>query len=88
VFTPARGKHTSKCKVKGMTLNYENSNVVNFTTLKKMILDDYKPVHVHNPKKTKRKHVGIIVSQLETKEYKVAFKNHRLINNFVKNPYR
>ena len=33
--------------------------VVNFTTFKKMILDDETHVHVHNPKKIERKHVGI-----------------------------
>jgi len=31
-----------------MTLNYENSKVVNFTSLKD-ILEEAPPVHVHNP---------------------------------------
>jgi len=54
-------------------LNYENSNVVNFTSLRDMILEDAPHVHVHNPKKIKRKHCGIVVSELETKEYEVVF---------------
>ena len=29
VFCPATGKRTSKCEVKGITLNYNNSEVVN-----------------------------------------------------------
>jgi len=39
--------------MKGITLNYENSKVVNFTTLSDMILKDTTPVHIHNPKKMK-----------------------------------
>jgi len=33
VMCPSTGKRTNKCKVKGTTLNYESSNVVNFTSL-------------------------------------------------------
>ena len=65
VFCPATGKRATKCKVKGITLNYENSKVVNFTSLRRMILEDNTPVHVHNPKKIKRKHGGVVVSEPE-----------------------
>jgi hypothetical protein len=61
-------------------LNYENSKVVNFTSLRDMILEDASSVHVHNPK-IKSKH-GIVVSEPETKEYKVVFEKRRLMNNF------
>ena len=50
-------------------MNYENSKVVNYTSLRDMILEDGPPVHVHNPKKIERKHGGIVVSEPETKEY-------------------
>jgi hypothetical protein len=66
--------------VKGITLNYENSKVVNFTALRRMILDDATPLHVHNPKKIKRKHGGVVVPEAETKEYKVVFKKCRLFH--------
>jgi len=68
-------------------LNYENSKVVDFTSLKNMILEDAPPVHVHNAKRIKRKHGGIVVSEQETKEYKVVFKKRRLIDNFNSLPY-
>jgi hypothetical protein len=55
-----------KCKVKGIILNYENSKVVHFTSLRNMILEDAPPVHVHNTKKIKRKHGGLFVSEPET----------------------
>jgi len=54
VFCPSTGKLTTKCKLKGINLNYENLKVLNFTTLRVMILKDTAPVHVHNPKKIKR----------------------------------
>jgi hypothetical protein len=53
VFWTSTGKRTIKCKVKGITLNYQNSKVVNFTSLKNTILEDVPPVHVHNAKKIK-----------------------------------
>jgi len=54
VFCPTTGKRTSKCKVKGITLNYNNSEVVNFTSLRSMILEDDTPLHVHNPKEDQK----------------------------------
>ena len=86
LFCPSTGKHATKCKVKGITLNYDYSNV-NFTALRNMILENAPPVHVHNPKKIKRKQVGVVVSEPETKEYKVVFKKRRLMDDFDSVPY-
>jgi hypothetical protein len=72
--------------VKGNTLNYETSKV-NFTALRNMILEEDTPLHVHNPKKIKRKRGGVVVSEPETKEYKVVFKKPRLIESFDSFPY-
>ena len=69
-----------------MNLNYENSKVVNYTTLRDVILKDTDSVHVHNPKKIKRKHVRV-VSEHETKEYKVIIKKRRVMGNFDSLPY-
>ena len=60
VFCPSTGKRATNCKVKGMTSNNENSKVVNFTTLRDMILENAPPVHVHNPQKIKRKNGGVV----------------------------
>ena len=87
VFCLSTGKHATKCKVKGITLNYENSKVVNFTALRNLILEDAPPVHVHNPQKIKRKQVGVVVPEPETKEYKIVFKNRRLMDDFDSVPY-
>ena len=47
-----------------------------------MILKDTTPVHVHNPKKTKREHGGVVGSVPEINQYKVVFKKRRLMDNF------
>lgn len=60
---PPKGKRTTRCKVNIITLKYENSKVVNFTTLSRMILEDDTPLHVYNSKKIKRKHSGVVVSE-------------------------
>jgi hypothetical protein len=52
-----------------------------------MILENAPSVHVHNPKMIKRKHACIVVSEKETKEYKVVFKNRRLMDTFESLPY-
>jgi hypothetical protein len=88
IICPSTGKRTYKCKVKRINLNYENSKVVNFTTLKNMIYEIAPPVHVHNPKKIKRKHGCVVVTEPESKEYKVVFKKRRLIYNFDSLPYK
>ena len=63
-------------------MNYDNSRVVNFTSLRNMILEDNSPLYVHNPRKIKRKHGGVVVSEPERKDYKVVFKKRRLLNDF------
>ena len=51
------------------------------------VLEDDPPVHVHSPGKIKRKQVGVVVLEPETKEYKIAFNKRRLFDNFVSVPY-
>jgi hypothetical protein len=80
-------KSTTKCKEKGITLNYKSSKIVNFTALRHMILENDTPLHVQNPKTIKRKHGGVFLSEAETKEYKVVFKKRRLMDTFNSLPY-
>ena len=39
------------CKVQGFTLNFNNANIINFDTLKSMILGNLREVDVFNPRK-------------------------------------
>ena len=87
LFSPSRGKLTTKCKLKGITLNYENSIAVNFTSLKNRILEDDTPMHVHNPRNINRKHSCVFVSEPEKKEYNIVFKKRRIMDDFNSFPY-
>ena len=51
-----------------------------------MILETASPVNIHNPRKIKRKHGGVVVSEPENKEHKIVFKKRWLMDNFVSIP--
>jgi len=51
VFCTSTEKLATKCKMKSINLNYENSKVVNCTKFRNKILENAPPVHVHNPGK-------------------------------------
>ncbi len=53
VPSPATGKRATKYKVQGINFNNENTNVVNFTALCRMNLDEDTPVHVRNLKRSR-----------------------------------
>jgi len=72
--------------VKGITLNYENSKVVNFTSSGIVTLEDDTPLHIHNPRKIKRKHGGLVVSEPEKKQCNF-FQKCWLMDDFNLFPY-
>jgi len=78
VFCNSTGKRAIKSKVMGITLTYENWKVINFTTLRDMILEDAQPANVHNPRKMKRKHVAVVVSEPEKRSTGMSLRNPRL----------
>jgi hypothetical protein len=86
-FCSSNGNPTRRCRVKGLIVNYENSKVINFTSIRIRILEVDPRLHVKNPKKIKRKHSDILVSEPESKQYTVDFMNRRLTNNFDSFPH-
>jgi len=77
------------CKVRGITLNYNTSQLVNFDVIKGMILNQ-EPSHtvtVHTEHKIKRKRklregIVSIITESEDKNYRVSFfKRRRLLDN-------
>jgi hypothetical protein len=61
IVNSATGETKTVCKVRGITLNYSASHLVNFDVIKKMILELKTPpetVTVHTEKKIKRKRDG------------------------------
>jgi hypothetical protein len=80
------------CKVRGITLNYHDSHLVNFAKMKDMILSmDEKEtaiVRTQNKVKRKRGRGGVsIISQPEEKTYRVPFLKRRQLNNNTSLPF-
>jgi len=72
----------SVCKVRGITLNYHASKLVNFEVMKAMILGQGEPVvNVHTEHKIKRKRragwVVELVTEPENKRYRISFFKRR-----------
>ena len=72
------------CKVRGITLNYHASKLVNFEVMKAMILGhDESVVNVHKEHKIKRKWraggVVVLVTEPENKRYRISFFKRRRI---------
>ena len=70
------------CKVRGITLNYNAKQLVNFDVIKAMILGTREPtVTVHTEKKIKCKRNGgdtvAIVTEPEDKMYRISFFKRR-----------
>ena len=79
-----------KCKVRGFTLNYINSQVINFETMKQMILSsqDMNKVAVTNPMKiTRNKLEQKIYNRKETKVYKCVYTKRRIVEDYNTLPY-
>jgi len=86
------GASKTVCKVRGITLNYLASQLVNFAKMKDMILsmDDNETVIVRTKNKIKRKRDrgGVsIISQLEEKTYRVLFLKRRRLNDNTSVPF-
>jgi len=70
------------CKLRGITLNYHDSKLVNFEVIKSMILGQVESVvNVHTEHKIKRKRRAVVVVDLltepENKLYRISFFKRR-----------
>ena len=87
----ADGSTKTVCKVRGITLNYTTSQIVNFDTIRDMVLNGtQRDVVVHTAKKikTKRDRDGpFVVSQPEAKRYNVTFFKRMRIDGNDSLPY-
>jgi len=86
------GESSTICKVRGFTLNYSASQLVNFGKMKDMIvsMDDTQTVTVRTSNKIKRKRGtgGVnIISQPEEKTYRVSFLKRRRLNDNTSLPF-
>jgi hypothetical protein len=75
-------------KVRGITLNYRNSQIVNFEAMKELILEDGEPKYVENPRKIRRSRKFGIVSKPENKIYRAVYtKRKRVPNSYNTLPF-
>ena len=89
IFYSATNERKRVCKVRGITLNYNASRLVNFDAIRDVILGKGREpnvLNVHTEKKIKRKRkVGgtvAIITELEDKRYRISFfKRQRLHDN-------
>ena len=86
------GQSKSVCKLRGITLNYSASQLVNFAKIKDMILSkkNDETVIVHTEHKIKRKKIDErvhLISEPEDKTYRVSFLKRRRLNDNTSLPF-
>jgi hypothetical protein len=88
IVVPDSSKKKPVCKVRGITLNYSASQLVNFESIKEIILQGGCDIVVRTEKKIKRTRTGkgegisAIVAAPEDRTYRVSFlKRRRLSDN-------
>ena len=86
------GAEATVCKVRGITLNYSASQLVNFEAMKQLILQgtETDTVQVHTSRKIKRKRDDgrvRIVTEPEDKTYRVSFLKRRRLQDNTSVPF-
>lgn len=87
VFTPSTNKKSYLCKVKGVTLNFSASQIVNFDQLKKMVLNQETESVIISSKSILRTAERDVVTAPTTKTIQVNILKRRRIENFDTVPY-
>jgi len=91
-YTSATDESKTVCKVRGITLNYKASQLVNFEKIKDMSLSkkDDETVIVRTENKIKRKKIELgvhLISEPEDKTYRVSFLKRRRLNDNTSLPF-
>jgi len=92
VVNTSTGSRKTVCKVRGITLNYTASQLVNFDVIKDMILKRGPVVTVHTEHKIKRKRktgegAVSIITEPEDKIYRVSFFKRRRLSDETSLPF-
>jgi len=91
-YDSATGESKTVCKVRGITLNYTASQLMNFEKIKDMILskkdDETVIVRTENKIKSKKIDGGVhLISEREDKTYRVTFLKRRRLNDNTSLPF-
>lgn len=87
VYSPSSNLTKEVCKVKGFTLNYKNSQTINFDCLKNLIVNPEveNPIITSNNIRCSMNHS--VRTKKETKTFSVKFMKRRLIDSVNSEPY-
>ena len=98
VRTPKDNRHEI-CKIKGITLNYKNSRIINFNNIRKLIIDNKRERHDEEEEKMGEAAINLnfsvirrtvfheIVTRNETKTCASVLVKRKFINNHYSHPY-
>ena len=77
------------CKVRGFTLNWNNSQCINFENIKDIVLKkSTNSIKTINPRKISRlPHKRKLYNRIEEKEYKMVYTKRRLLNDLTTLPF-
>ena len=101
VYSTNTKMEVSTCKVRGITLNYRNTDIVNYSTLNDLVRvnehDDTeeevggavinKKRTVHDPHKIVRNPGGEVITRQSTKDYRVVYTKRVMVDDFDTVPY-
>lgn len=77
------------CKVKGFTLNYENSQLVNFNAIKDLVLGNMNE-RIRLPARNKicrNKYENKVYNRMEDRNYGVVYTKRRIVDNYNTLPF-
>ncbi|KAK4886851.1 hypothetical protein RN001_003122 [Aquatica leii] len=81
LFSTLKNDYVTVCKVKGISLNFKNAQVINFDTIKNAVLNNAEEVYVETDRRIARTSTYDVVSKPETKTYRVQYSKRRRIND-------
>ena len=81
-------KGAETCKVKGFSLNYTNSQLINFEAIKEIVFDKVVNISIVQPSKiTRQAQNTTIYNRPELKTYKKVYDKRIVLPNFDTVPY-
>ncbi|KAJ8914447.1 hypothetical protein NQ315_011388 [Exocentrus adspersus] len=87
VFSTSSQTEEIVCKVKGISLNYDASQVINFDTIRSMVLsNDTEPVYIISNNIERTKHHEVI-SRTQTKMYRPNSRKRKFLQDHSSYPY-
>ena len=86
VFSTSKNKLIGKCKVKGFTLNYNVSKLINLTSMKESVMGENTaiPITSYNIRRTKQHDV---ISRTEVRNYQATSSKRAFLDDYDSLPY-